>query len=182
DGAHRVTEARDGLGRAVAYGYDASGRLVSVTDPEGGVTRFSYDSFHRMVTIQDPRGIVYLTNEYDADGRVIRQVRADQSAHAFAYALDANGKVTRTDVTDPRGIVRRVTFEGNGYMLSDTRALGTPLERTISYERDASGLVIARTDGLGRRTAFTYSDRGAVTSVTRVAGGTGPTTTAFTYT
>ncbi len=181
DAVHRITRARDNLDRSVLYAYDASGRLASVTDPEGGVTRYTYDGSHRMLTVEDGRGIVHLTNEYDAAGRVRRQIQADQTTYTFAYTLGGNGRVTRTDVTDPRGVVRRVTFDAKGYALSDTRALGTPVEQTTTYERDSAGLVLAMTDALGRRTAFTYDDRGHVTSVTRLAGGAETTTTTLTY-
>jgi YD repeat-containing protein len=43
-----------------------------VTDPAGVVTQYTYDASHRILTITDPRGITFITNEYDARGRVIR--------------------------------------------------------------------------------------------------------------
>ena len=49
-----------------------------------------------MLTSKDPRNITFLTNQYDANGRVSRQTQADNSTYEFAYALDGNGKVTRT--------------------------------------------------------------------------------------
>src|SRR5262249_31355238 len=123
DSQHRIASAQDNIGRTVRYAYDPAGRLVAVTDAEGGVTGSTYDSADRMSTVQDARGVVTLTNEYSADGRVSRQVLADQGAYTFSYLLDANGRVARTEVTDPRGVVRRVTFDSRGYALSDTRAL-----------------------------------------------------------
>ena len=45
--------------------------------PRGGVTEYTYDIAHRMLTIKDPRSIVYLTNEYDVNGRVSKQTQAD---------------------------------------------------------------------------------------------------------
>jgi YD repeat-containing protein len=77
DGFDRITQARDHVSRTVGYEYDASGRLWKVTDPEQGVTEFTYDSSARMTTVKDPRGIVYLTNQYDLSGRVIKQTQAD---------------------------------------------------------------------------------------------------------
>ena len=32
----------------------------------------------------------------------------------FEYTVDANGKITQTLVTDPRGNIRRVTFNADG--------------------------------------------------------------------
>ena len=89
-----------------------------------------------MLTIKDARGIIFLTNEYDDGDRVIKQTQADGSTYQFAYTVDANGKITQTVVTDPRGNIRRVTFNVDGYILTDTRALGTPEEQTTTYERE----------------------------------------------
>ena len=177
----RIVQTRDILGRILAYSYDTAGRLASVTDAEGGITQYTYDGQHRMLTIRDPRGTVSLTNEYDAAGRVIRQTLADLTEYRFAYSLDPSGKVVRTDVTDPRGVVRRVTFDARGYRVSDTRALGAPIEQTTTYERAVSGLVLSVTDPLGRTTAFTRDTKGNITSVTRLAGSAQAATTSLSY-
>ena len=181
DALGRIVQTRDTLGRVIAYSYDAAGRLASVTDAEGGITHYTYDGQHRMLTIRDPRGTVSLTNEYDGAGRVIRQTLADLSEYRFAYSLDPSGAVVRTDVTDPRGVVRRVTFDPRGYRVSDTRALGASIEQTTTYERAVSGLVLSVTDPLGRRTAFTRDAKGNITSVTRLAGTAQAATTRLTY-
>ena len=118
-----------------------------MTDPAGGVTEYTYDSSDRMLTIKDARGIVYLTNEYDDKGRVIKQTQADGSTYEFEYTVDANGDITQTLVTDPRGSIRRVTFNTDGYILTDRRALGTQEEQTTIYEREAgTNLVLSITD------------------------------------
>jgi YD repeat-containing protein len=161
DASNRVTQAQDNTGRTVAYLYDASGRLWKVTDPAGGVTEYTYDASHRMLTIKDPKGIVYLTNQYDANGRVSLQTQADGTSYQLAYTLDGSGLVTQADVTNPRGFVRRVTLNADGYPLTDTDALGRPEAQTTTYQREA---------GTNR-----------VTSVTRLAGTPQAVTTTFTY-
>ena len=180
-----VTQARDlSTGRTVSYGYDSQFRLTHVTDPAGGVTEYTYDgTSSRIHTIKDARGIVFLTNEYDANGRVILQTQADGTTYQFAYTLDGTGKVTQTDVTDPRGHVRRVTFNSAGYPLTDTRAHGTALAQTATYTRQATThLPTSTTDALGRRTDFTYDAQGNVLTLTRLAGTAEAVTTTFTYT
>ena len=72
----------------VGYVYDAAGRLWKVIDAAGGVTEYTYDASHRMLTIKDARGIVFLTNEYNAAGRVTKQTQADATTYLFAYTLD----------------------------------------------------------------------------------------------
>jgi RHS repeat-associated protein len=113
---------------------------------------------------------------------VSTQTQADQTTYQFAYTLDGNGKVTQTDMTDPRGFVRRVTLSPTGYTLSDTRALGQPEARTITYQRQPdTNLVLGGTDALNRTTAYTYDAMGNMVSVTRLAGTPDAVTTTFTY-
>ncbi|HEV8640828.1 MAG TPA: kelch repeat-containing protein [Methylomirabilota bacterium] len=182
DTSHRITAAADNLGRQVQYQYDASGRLTQVTDPNGGVTQYTYDADHRMLTLRDARGITYLTNAYDATGRVITQTQADNTTFQFAYTVDVNNTITQTDVTDPRAIVERVTFNSPGYMLTDTRALGRPEQQVTTYARQAgTNLVQSVTDALNRQTTFTYDTMGNVTSVTRLASTPQAVMTSFTW-
>jgi len=74
-----------------------------------------------------------------------------------------------------------VTFDARGYRVSDTRALGAPVEQTTTYERAVSGFVLSVTDPLGRRTAFTRDSKGNITSVTRLAGLAQAATTSLSY-
>src|SRR5207253_9493127 len=116
DSNNRITKAADNIGRSVLYSYDSSGRLAQVTDANAGVWNYAYDFSNEMISIQDPRGIFYLTNQYDANGRVIQQTQADNTNFYFAYTTNpTGGNITQTDLTDPRGIVKRTTYNTNGY-------------------------------------------------------------------
>jgi RHS repeat-associated protein len=182
DASDRITLARDNIGRSVSYTYDAAGRLWTVTDAAGGVTEYTYDASDRMVTVKDPRGIVFLTNEYDANGRVVRQTQADSTTFEFAYTLDGAGRVVQTDVTNPRGVVERTVFNTAGQRLVRTEALGTPLSRTTTYTREAtSQRVEAIVDPLNRRTELGYDGMGNLTSVTRLAGTAHAITSTWTH-
>jgi YD repeat-containing protein len=182
DGSDRVTQATDNIGRTVGYTYDASGRLWKVTDPANGVTEYTYDTSHRMLTLKDARGITYLTNHYDANGRVDLQTQADSTTYQFAYTLDGSGKVTQTDTTNPRGFVTRYTFNADGHHTSLVEAVGTALERTTTWTRDSGTNRITEIVGpLGRHTTYDYDTNGHVTSVTRLAGTGDAVTTSYTY-
>jgi RHS repeat-associated protein len=182
DGSHRVTQIQDNIGRTATYTYDGSGRLWKATDVAGGVTEYTYDTSHRMLTVKDPRGIVYLTNEYDANGRISKQTLANAGLYEFAYTLDVNNRVVQTDVTDPGGFVRRVTFNATGYSLTDTAALGQPIAQTTTYVRQSpSNRIVSLTDALSRQTTFSYDGNGNLTSVTRLAGTANAVTTTMTY-
>lgn len=182
DGSDRITEAKDNSGRTVGYEYDASGRLWKVTDANGGVTEYTYDASHRMVTIEDARGIVYLTNEYDTNGRVVRQTQADNTTYEMAYTLDGSGRVAQADLTNPRGQAERLTFNTSGYVTTHVQAVGTSLERTTTFTRQSgTNLLTSVTDPLSRQTDYSYDTMGNVTSVTRLAGTMDALTTSMTY-
>jgi RHS repeat-associated protein len=181
DGSNRITQVRDNGGRTVTYGYDTSGRLASVTDPKGGITRYLYNAAGQMTQITDARNIIYLKNSYDANGRVSTQTLPDGGVYQFAY-LDAQGKVTKTTVTDPRSGKREVTFNSKGYATSEKRAVGTALEQTVTYERDpGSNLLLSATDAVGRQTRFGYDPAGNLTTLTRLAGTPNASATTFGY-
>lgn len=181
DGSNRITQATDHTGRTVTYAY-SSGKLVSVTDPDSKVTTYSYDANNRLATITDGRSITYLTNTY-TNGRVSTQALAHTGAtYQFAYTLDGSGKITQTDITDPRGSVERLQFNADHYITSSTAAYGTALARTTTYERQTgSNLVTAIVDPLSRRTEFTYDTSGHVLSESRLAGTAEEVATTYTY-
>jgi RHS repeat-associated protein len=182
DGAtNRVKEIKDNLGRKVSYTYDTSGRLDTATDAKGGLTRYTYDAAHQMKTITDARNIQYLVNDYYADGRIQRQTLPDSSTYEFTYTI-SNGKVTQTDVKDPRGNNHRATFNSEGFLTSETWAIGKAEEQEINYTREpVTNFVTSVTDALNRRTDLGYDVLGNVASVTRLAGTPNAVTTNYTY-
>ena len=172
DSSGRVIGLTDNAGRAVSYTYDSLGRLATVTNPEGGVMRYTYDGAHRMTTVTDERGVRFLTNEYDDSDRVTRQTLTDGAVYTFAYTADVQGRIVQTDVTNPRGMVRRTRFNTAGYSTTVVEAVGTALERTRhQLERTAgSHLITADTDPLGRRTETVFDAVGNVVQSIRLAG------------
>lgn len=189
DTSNRITQATDNIGRAVSYGYDTGGRLASVTNPMTGVQSYAYDSSQRMTDVTDERGITVLKNEYDTAGRVVKQTLADNTPelndnpfYTFAYTLDSGGRVVQTDVTDPRGVVRRVTFDANGFTTSETYGQGLVEQQTVTYERETgTNRLMSVTDNIGRKVAYAYDSVGRITDMTRLAGTAQAVTTHYGY-
>ncbi|MFE9889078.1 RHS repeat-associated core domain-containing protein [Streptomyces scopuliridis] len=171
DTSHRITSARDNTGRTTAYTYDTAGRLDTVTDPAGKVSRYTYDgTTNRIRTAVDARGITYMSNTFDADGRVREQTLTEGAKYAFEYTRTGAGKITSATVTQPGGAVRRVEFDADGYGTSDTQAHGSALARKTVYERGSYHRIDAVTDPYGRRTELAYDANGYVTSAKELAG------------
>ena len=177
-----VGTASDSSGRSIGYSYDAQGRLASFTDAAGNVTHYTYDDNDDMVSIIKPDQNLLVTNSYDPNGRVSQQTFPNGGTYRFSYALDGNGNVAQTTVTDPSGSVRQVQFNSDGHLTSDTVGLGTPQQETTTYElQPVSGVILSSTDALGRKTAYTYDALGETTSVTRLAGTSQAVTTYLSY-
>ncbi|GIJ10586.1 RHS repeat-associated core domain-containing protein [Micromonospora sp. NPDC049891] len=166
----RISAIEDNIGRRVSYTYHGTGHLKTVTNPDGGVTEYSWDTAGRMKTARDPRGTEFMVNEYDDQGRVESQRAADGGLTEFEYTT-AGGAITETRMTDPRGHVRRFTFNAHGAVLTDTRAFGTGRAQTVRTEYDDSGVrPVATVDALDRRTTYDYDDAGQVQEITYLAG------------
>ncbi|MCC6141994.1 MAG: hypothetical protein IT389_15420 [Nitrospira sp.] len=182
DAANRITQVTDILGRTITYTYDGSGRLWKVTNPMAGVSEYTYDTSHRLLTAKEPNGNIHVTNTYDANGRVATQTQADGTTYQFAYTLDGNGNVIQTDVTDPRGILKRFIFNSTGLITTVTDAFGQPEAQTTTYEwQTNTNLLLSVTDALNRKTAYTYDSKGNTLTVTKLATTANAVTTTFTY-
>jgi RHS repeat-associated protein len=199
--SNKISEAKDNSGRTVQYAYEGSApglRLKTVTDanqvgqPTPKKTTYTWTSVsgcnpsNVMTAIKDPRDITFLPNTYGAGCRVSQQTvptATGTETWDFAYTLDGQGRITQTDITDPNEVTRRVTFDSTGRPSTDTVALGTLSQRTLTYERDTNHLVSAVVDSFhGRRTEFTYDAFGDVLTSTRLDGTAQAVTTQYTYT
>lgn len=89
--------------------------------------------------------------------------------------------VNQVDVTDPRGFVRRAVFNAQGYVSSDTRALGQPEQQTFTYTYYADNLLQSVTDQLGRTTGFDFDFNGNLALIVRLFGTPQAVTTLMTY-
>ena len=95
----------------MSYAYTPAGYLAKATYPDTSFEEYTYDASGRMLTVKDRRGNIMATNEYDTNGRVAKQTVNDGAVFRFSYTMDTNGKIIQTDVTDPRGIVERLTYK-----------------------------------------------------------------------
>jgi RHS repeat-associated protein len=181
DSSGRITQLQDNAGRTVHYTYDTGGRLSTVTDVNGGITTYTYDDQNRMLTIKDARQIVYLTNEYDAAGRVKKQTNADTGSYLYTWTPTANTSQThfyaQSGFTGTGGIGGTVflhsgCWNGNGLDRSDPECIEgyMPLVAQVDVA-DARGYI--------RRVVFNTS--GYVTSDTHALGQPEEETVTYSY-
>lgn len=133
-----------------------------MTQADGAVWQYCY-------TDASAKRIVL--NGFDGNGRVGKQTYADGTTTQMSYVADGGGKVTRADVTDRRGNVRRVLFDAQQRIVENTYPVGKPEEQTHRFTYDpATGRMATQTDALGRVTRYGYDLRGNRTAITRLDG------------
>ena len=148
----RLTQITDVISRTATYTYDEFDNLASVTDMDGGVTTFTYDTNHRLLSITDANLHTFLTNQYDSEGRVIKQWDAEGYTTEFFYnTLDYD-----TLVTDRRGKVTKYDYDELGRLLNITN----PLNHITSYTFDANNNITSVNDPRGFTTSYSYDERG----------------------
>ena len=157
-----------GLVKQVEYGYDASGRLTTVTtdltpsnttDNVTYVTSYTYDgASSRVASIRQGDGTsVFFT--YYADGKVAT-VKDSSSPNApvqlsFSYGTNV------TTVTDGNGQIWTYKYDGVTRQLTEVTLPGVAGQQlTTKFEYDADGNVVKVTDAQNRSITYGYDARG----------------------
>jgi RHS repeat-associated protein len=168
DGENRVTQVTDQIGRTVRYRYDGNGRLVQVIDPLNNTESLTYDANDNMLTVTDKRNNVMVTNTYDANQRVQKQVYADGSQSSFTYTVVSN--------TTTQG--QLAVCEGQPTTLS-----GPVGSYRMPCTVGDDGQVTAATyiDGRGNITQYTFNAYSQPIQVVRAAGTPEQLTTTYQY-
>jgi len=182
DTRSRIAKVTDPVGREIIYTYHDSGTLASVTNLEGKTSRFEYDDQNRLLRKFDANDVRVMENEYDANGRVVKQSLADGGVITFEYILMNPGigtsPVRETIATDALGQVTRYRFNPQKYLISATDSLG----QTTVFERasgnnlllSVKGNALCRSCGnpaVGDR-FFTYNENGNLVSTSDALGNT----------
>lgn len=94
-----LTSVSNQEGHRAEFRYNSSLDLDRITNVRGGHFLFSYIN-HLMTDIYDPRNIHFLHNDFDTQGRVIRQTLADGGTYIFQYDTPVVGATT---VLNPMG-------------------------------------------------------------------------------
>ncbi len=180
-----VSNALGHITRLTAH--DAHGRPLTIQDPNGLITQLRYDARGRLITRfvgneltqfqydgvgQLTRIILpdssFMDYSYDAAHRLI--ALADALGNKISYTLDALGNRIKEDILDPSNTLtqqRRRVFDSLNHLAQDIGAQN----QITSYQYDANGNLLSRTDPLARTTAQAYDALNRLVQVTDPANG-----------
>jgi YD repeat-containing protein len=160
-------------GGTADYEYDDHGNLAQVIYPDDTRRQYLYEDSnfpHLLTGVIDEKGDRIATWSYNSKGRVVMNERADGTEHYTfdygrysttltdgagaerTYRYDVfNGKLRFTEITGDRcdscshGADQKRSYDDKGRILNRTDWNGA----TTTYERDATGLELSRTEAAG---------------------------------
>ena len=153
----RIATVTDPLDREVSYDYDENGDLVTVTDVKSGTTSYEY-SGHLLTQATDSNDHVFVSNTYDAQGRVTEQLTARFDTMTTAYSTPDDGA---TRVTDALGNQITYYFDTSLRITDVVRDGG----ETTHFTYDSDNNKTCVTDPLGNKTGFDYNSAGNVIEI-----------------
>ncbi len=178
DAQGQLTREVNPAGRtALAYTYDAFGRIASRTDSQGHTLTYAYDALDRLTATTYPDG----TGETSTYDKLDLATTTDRLGRVTRYAYDAVRNLT--SVTRADGAITRYGYYPDGRLKTLTDANGN----LTTWERDVQGRISAkvyadasrqtyayepstarlksRTDALGQRTDYAYAPDDRLTAV-----------------
>jgi RHS repeat-associated protein len=152
-----VESIEDPMGHVVKYGYEDE-NLVSVSQPDSAKPRwqFGYNEHHLLTSVTNARGGVTHTR-YSAL-HVVRQ--EDPMGRVTHWAYSSGEGAPTTTITEPDGSETVEQFNSEGLITSATKAAGTPIAATTTYEYNPAEEVTALTNPDGQTTEFEYDEEG----------------------
>ncbi|MBL8524568.1 MAG: RHS repeat protein [Betaproteobacteria bacterium] len=205
DGAHRLTEIKDGLNNKISYTLDNMGNRIaeSYKDPTGAIartrtreydalnrlkkdiggatpstqiTQYGYDNNGNQTSTTDPLSRV-TSQTYDALNRLLNVIDpVNGSGAPTKYEYDAQDNLTK--VTDPKNLDTVYNYNGFNELTSQT----SPDTGTTSFTYDAAGNMLTKTDARSVTATYTYDALNRVATIAYPAVGSDPAeTVTYTY-
>lgn len=168
----RHTMQQPGVSGSTTYGYDAYGRLSSLTNPYSETTSWTFDTITGDLTKQTFSTGAYSSYAFDIRGRVSSIGHYTSGGSALwteSYGYD--GASNLTSKTTPYDSIT-YTYDQIGQLLSESG----PSSGYIAYTYDGNGNRLTRIIG-GATESYSYDDGDKLTSIS--VGGT--TTRSYSY-
>ena len=153
DALGRQTGATDPRAGTAVTHYDANGRVDYTQDSAGNTTSYTYNNMGRRISVTDPlSNIVY--SSYTDHG--LLEKTWGSATYPVSYEFDSYGRMTKMHTY--RG--------GTGWASSTWPASPGTADTTEWVYHEASGLLVAKKDAVGKSTTYTYESGGKLATRT----------------
>ncbi len=137
----KLSDIEDTIGRHISYMYEGE-FLTEVILPNGGKIHYTYTNKGYIHQVTDQNGNVYVTNEYDYNGRVTKQILATGEEYIIYY----DDRNRRNVISNPlSGEYISYEYGSQKILLKEINKDGTYYEKRYDkwenciYERDFNG-------------------------------------------
>ncbi|SDB29752.1 RHS repeat-associated core domain-containing protein [Pseudobutyrivibrio sp. YE44] len=155
-----IKSITDQAGRSVCYAYE-NRRLVEIKELDGAIRRFTYTADGKIQDVINPKGITAITNEYDNQGRTIKQSFPDDSVMTYEYD-DVRKTTTSTEQNGNKVVYTHDDLQ---------RHIATKYyDGTERYTYNARHQKTSFIDKKGSITRFAYDNRGHLTKIIDALG------------
>ena len=156
----KLIRVSDHTGRSVELSYKGD-FLTGITDELGNPLSFDYDGNGFLSAVTSAEGAVVLRNEYDDEGRVLRQHFPNGGTMQLDYDRERNA----LHVTEQNG--NRITYVQDELFRNVERIYENGKIRTTYDHRNRKTSV---TDKKGNTTRYAYDEAGRMTGITNPLG------------
>ncbi|QFR48818.1 DUF5011 domain-containing protein [Sulfurimonas lithotrophica] len=163
---------------------DYNNATKTITTPESRTLSSSYNKENRLTTSVQSGTLLPTTYEYDAKGRVVKEMTGSRivsysydSKGNIATVTNAKGETTNyaydimdrvTTITYPNGTTENYEYDFNSNMTK----LTTPTPSNFNFTYNGIDKRTSLTSPLGYQTSYTYNKNRKLTSTTRPSGNT----------
>ncbi len=188
DGAGRLVERTDPLGRTTRMRLDERGHLIGLKGPGGSQASQRYDEVSGLLQESiDPTGAT-TRYQYDAWGRLSSVIAEDGSSEHYHYPDPGQSPLIcehACQIDDARGGTKELVWSAAGLLVSYTDCSGqqgtryqydrwgqlmevsNALSQTVKHERDTKGRITATRNPDGSTERYQYDRAGRVTCIQR---------------
>lgn len=149
------------------YSFDANGRLTGQHDRYGNAVTLAYTATTLTVTNPAGRGFTLTYGSSTNAGRFVALAEVGGAGRTVGYGYGAAGDLT--DVTDVRGGVTHMTYDGSHRLLTVIDPRGVTITTNVY---DSGGRAIEQRDAQNKKTTLAYDVGNRQTVVRDNAGAT----------
>ena len=181
DNTSNLVRVDDPEGGITRYNYDKNHNLISQVDANNHTSTLTYDKGNRLIQTLDPLSNRY---DYEYDGVGNRTLQTDAKRQTIRFTYDDNGRLIT--ILYPDSTTVQMSYDLHDNLTQVVDALGTTtysydqlnritsyrdvFGKTIGYQYDPNGNIVAITYPDGKQVQYTYDKNNRMMSVTDWTG------------